>query len=50
MGESAVVGARACVFKDVELWMLVGGNPTKFIKKREIKDENAGYYGNHTYL
>lgn len=39
IGEGAVVGARACVFKDVEPWTVVGGNPAKFIKKRVIKDE-----------
>lgn len=37
IGEGAVVGARACVFKDVEPWTVVGGNPAKFIKKRELK-------------
>ena len=37
IGEGAVVGARACVFKDVEPWNVVGGNPAKFIKKRIIK-------------
>jgi putative colanic acid biosynthesis acetyltransferase WcaF len=35
--QGAVVGARACVFKDVESWTVVGGNPAKFIKKRIIK-------------
>ena len=39
IGEGAVVGARACVFKDVEPWTVVGGNPAKFIKNRIIKDE-----------
>lgn len=38
IGEGAIVGARAAVFKDVEPWAIVGGNPAKFIKKREIKD------------
>ncbi len=38
IGQGAVVGARACVFKDVEPWTVVGGNPAKFIKKREIKN------------
>ena len=38
IGEGAVVGARAAVYKDVEPWTVVGGNPAKFIKKREIKD------------
>lgn len=37
VGQGAVIGARACVFKDVESWTVVGGNPAKFIKKREIK-------------
>lgn len=39
IGEGAVVGARGCVFKDVEPWTVVGGNPAMFIKKRIIKDE-----------
>ena len=34
--EGAVVGATASVFKDVEPWTIVGGNPAKFIKKRNI--------------
>lgn len=38
IGEGAVVGARAAVFKDVEPWTVVGGNPAKFIKRREIKE------------
>ena len=38
IGEGAVVGARAAVFKDVEPWTVVGGNPAKFIKNRVIKD------------
>ena len=39
VGEGAVVGARAVVFKDVEPWTVVGGNPAKFIKKRVMKNE-----------
>lgn len=39
IGEGAVVGARAAVFKDVEPWTVVGGNPAKYIKKRVIRDE-----------
>ena len=38
IGEGAVVGARAAVFKDVEPWTVVGGNPAKVIKKRIIKE------------
>ena len=37
IGQGAVVGARAAVFKNVEPWTIVGGNPAKFIKKRIIK-------------
>ena len=38
IGQGAVVGARAAVFKSVEPWTVVGGNPAKFIKKRIMKD------------
>lgn len=34
--EGAVVGATASVYKNVEPWVIVGGNPAKIIKKREI--------------
>lgn len=36
IGAGTVVGARAAVFKDVEPWIMVRGNPAKFIKKRVI--------------
>lgn len=36
IGEGAVVGARAAVFKSVEAWTVIGGNPAKFIKKRVV--------------
>lgn len=39
VGEGAVVGARASVFKDVAPWTIVGGNPAKFIKERIIIKE-----------
>lgn len=32
--EGAVIGARSAVFKDVDRWTVVGGNPAKFIKER----------------
>lgn len=38
IGEGAVVGARGCVFKDVEPWTVVGGNPAKMISKRVMKE------------
>lgn len=36
--EGAVVGATASVFKDVDSWTVVGGNPAKFIKNRTLKN------------
>jgi len=38
INQGAVVGARAAVFKDVDAWTIVGGNPAKFIKKREVNE------------
>ena len=37
IGQGAVVGARAALFKSVEPWTVVGGNPAKFLKKRILK-------------
>ncbi|WP_405380797.1 putative colanic acid biosynthesis acetyltransferase [Maribacter sp. LLG6340-A2] len=39
IGKGAVVGARAAVFKNVDDWSVVGGNPAKFLKKREFKND-----------
>lgn len=36
IGEGAVVGAKAAVFKNVDAWTVVGGNPAKFIKERDL--------------
>lgn len=36
IGKEAIVGATASVYKDVEPYTIVGGNPAKFIKKRII--------------
>lgn len=41
VGEGAIVAAGSVVAKDVEPWTVVGGNPAKFIKKRELKDESS---------
>ncbi|MDO3693626.1 putative colanic acid biosynthesis acetyltransferase [Wenyingzhuangia sp. chi5] len=35
--QGSVIGARSAVFKNVEEWTVIGGNPAKFIKKRELK-------------
>ena len=37
IGDGAVVGARSSVFKNVEPWTLVAGNPARVIKKRILK-------------
>lgn len=42
IGEGAVVAAGAVVTKDVAPWSVVGGNPAKFIKKRELSDDTNG--------
>ena len=42
VGQGAVVGARAVVFKNVEPWTVVGGNPAKYIKMRKLKIINGG--------
>lgn len=39
IGEGAVVAAGAVVTKDVEPWTVVGGNPAKLIKKRELTND-----------
>ena len=36
IGQGAVVGATASVYKNVESWTVVGGNPARVIKKRVI--------------
>lgn len=39
VGEYAIIGATASVYKDIEPYTIVGGNPAKVLKKRIIKDE-----------
>jgi len=41
VGEGAVVGAAAAVFRDVEPWTVVGGNPSHFLKKRVITEHGT---------
>lgn len=38
IGEGAVVAARACVFRDVQPWDVVAGNPAAMVKQRVIDD------------
>lgn len=37
VGQGAVIGARASVFKDVSAWTVVGGNPAVVLKKRIVR-------------
>lgn len=39
VGMGAIVAAGAVVSKDVEPWMVVGGNPAQKIKRRVLRDE-----------
>lgn len=41
VGERAVVGARASVFRDVDPWTVVGGNPARLIRKYEPEQRGA---------
>lgn len=45
IGEGAVVAAGAVVARDVEPWAIVGGNPAKFIKQRELRDTRSAFSG-----
>ena len=36
IGEGAIVAAGSVVTKDVDAWTIVGGNPARIIKKREL--------------
>lgn len=42
IGQGAVVGATASVYKNVEYWTVVGGNPAKVIKKRMLNKIKIG--------
>lgn len=39
IGEGAVVGARACVTRNVDAWTVVAGNPATRIKIRQLKSQ-----------
>ena len=38
--EGAVVGARACVVRDVPAWTVVAGNPARVIKRRTVEEDS----------
>lgn len=42
VGDGAVVGARACVFRDVEPGTVVGGNPARVIGRRDRPTDQGG--------
>lgn len=37
IGQGSVVGATASVYKNVEPWTVVGGNPARLLKERRIR-------------
>jgi len=41
VGEGAIVGARASVFRNVEPWTVIGGNPARVIRKYGPEEEEA---------
>jgi len=45
IGEGAVVGATASVYRDVPQWTVVGGNPARVIKRRLMPDTKQGCIG-----
>jgi len=42
IGEGAVVGAAAVVVRDIEAWVVVAGNPARYVKQRELKVAGGG--------
>ncbi|MGE5645993.1 MAG: putative colanic acid biosynthesis acetyltransferase [Acidobacteriota bacterium] len=43
IGEGAVAGARSSVYRDVEPWTVVAGNPARPLKKRIIDEHQRAY-------
>ena len=40
VGQGAILGARGCAFKDLNAWIIYGGNPAKAIKDRPSPPSN----------
>lgn len=38
IGDGAVVLARSSVFRDVEPWVVVAGNPAHLVRRREMRE------------
>jgi len=41
IGDGAVIGARSSVFESVPPWTVMGGNPAKPLKKREVIEDDG---------
>jgi putative colanic acid biosynthesis acetyltransferase WcaF len=46
VAEGAVLGARACAFRDLEPWMVYVGNPARTVKQRRIRFPDQGLPAN----
>jgi putative colanic acid biosynthesis acetyltransferase WcaF len=49
--QGAVVGANACVYKDVAAWTVVGGNPARIIAHRStaLQNDETAHQRTDTY-
>jgi maltose O-acetyltransferase len=50
IGEGAIIAACSCVTKDVLAYEIVGGNPAKFIKSRDVEKYNDCHVKGQFYL
>jgi acetyltransferase-like isoleucine patch superfamily enzyme len=50
IGEGAIIAACSCVTKDVLAYEIVGGNPAKLIKSRDVKKYTDCYVNGQIYL